>query len=264
MLSRYLMFSILPQISENQIQVFESVSFSSINPTLLCFLLAIMHSSILPLILALSAQITTTLAQTTTSTSSVTPPVPTATGAFNAWVLEGFGSSSGNIQHKFIDASNRHFFIGNSSATYCPLPATECPTLPATGCEITCYDPYCFLNVEVPGGQQMYVEETGALGFTQAHSAAIPEGAVLGGFTTRGYFGFTGLETVPNSNTAGSTLLACPVVANGTGPGLVYQVFANISGLSDADVPDGNVADCQGFVADILSTEQTPGAWEYV
>jgi hypothetical protein len=37
-------------------------------------------------------------------------------------------------------------------------------------------------QVEVPGGQQIYVNVNGALGFTQAHSAAVPTGAYIGGF----------------------------------------------------------------------------------
>jgi hypothetical protein len=38
------------------------------------------------------------------------------------------------------------------------------------------------IQVEVPGGQQIYVDVSGALGFTQAHSAEVPTGAFIGGF----------------------------------------------------------------------------------
>jgi len=37
-------------------------------------------------------------------------------------------------------------------------------------------------QVEVPGGQQVYVTAEGALGFTQAHSANVPSGAYIGDF----------------------------------------------------------------------------------
>jgi hypothetical protein len=37
-------------------------------------------------------------------------------------------------------------------------------------------------QVEVPGGQQIFVNLNGALGFTQAHSAYVPPGAYIGGF----------------------------------------------------------------------------------
>lgn len=73
-----------------------------------------------------------------------------------------------------------------------------------------------------------------------------------------GVFDFTGL---------GSTgFLACPA-KNGTTP---WQVFADVKGIRDCDVPGGNVSACLGFVAFAasggeLGTENTglPGAWQY-
>lgn len=37
-------------------------------------------------------------------------------------------------------------------------------------------------RVEVPGGQQTYVASSGAVSYTQAHSAYTPPGAIIGGF----------------------------------------------------------------------------------
>lgn len=40
-------------------------------------------------------------------------------------------------------------------------------------------------RVEVPGGEMGYVEETGALKYTGPHSAFMPPGSIVGGFTAR-------------------------------------------------------------------------------
>ncbi|CAD6580550.1 MAG: hypothetical protein ASARMPREDX12_001892 [Alectoria sarmentosa] len=120
---------------------------------------------------------------------------------------------------------------------------------------------------EVPGGQIVYVLPTGALSFTLAHAEGQPEennGTTTGfAFTpgtanTLGVFRFSGL---------GSTgFLACPA-RNGTTP---WQIFADVEGIKDRNVPSGNVSACLGFVAfaasgDELGTESDglPGAWQY-
>ncbi len=99
---------------------------------------------------------------------------------------------------------------------------------------------------------------TGRLGFTQAHSGYVPAGAALGPFTVTpgpsfGTFSFSGL---------GATgFLACPT-KNGTAP---WQIFANVKGLNDTDVPGGCVKDCLGFAA--LAPNYSagrPAAWQYV
>ena len=110
----------------------------------------------------------------------------------------------------------------------------------------------------MPGGQQVYVEPTGALGFTQAHSSSYPSGSVFEGFSVNpgpsfGSLGFSGL---------GATgFLACPADASGSPP---YKIFADVEGLTDEDTPGGSVQACIGF--DALTTDYTDGsaAWEYV
>ncbi len=75
-----------------------------------------------------------------------------------------------------------------------------------------------------------------------------------------GVFSFTGLGS-PGG------FLACPA-RNGTTP---WQVFADVAGIRDRDVPGGNASACLGFVAlaasgGELGTGNTggPAAWEYV
>ena len=105
-------------------------------------------------------------------------------------------------------------------------------------------------DVQVPGGQSVFVLPSGELGFTVPHSGEYPPGAVITGFvetpgSSFGVFGFTGL---------GSTgFVACPTVSN-TGP---YQVYAQVAGFV---APNSN--DCIGF--DALSVPASgPGAFEY-
>lgn len=93
----------------------------------------------------------------------------------------------------------------------------------------------------------MYVQTNGALGYTQAHSAATPAGSVLSPFTfvqgtSFGTLGFTGLGA--------NGFVACPT--NGTFP---YQIFANVA--------SGNFDNCIGF--DALTSNFTGGssAWQY-
>ncbi|KAI4194461.1 MAG: hypothetical protein LQ350_007760 [Teloschistes chrysophthalmus] len=88
-------------------------------------------------------------------------------------------------------------------------------------------------DAEIPGGQGNYVSSTGALGFTQARSGLIPDGAALQTFNTTvgpengplGQFTFEGLGT--------TGFLACPVTKT-KGP---YQVFADVERLKHGDVP---------------------------
>jgi hypothetical protein len=102
----------------------------------------------------------------------------------------------------------------------------------------------------------MYIRPNGALSYTQAHSASIPQGSYRTGFTftpgeSFGYFGV---------NVDGSTgLLACPAGGNETFP---YQIFANLKSLKDADVPGGEVAKCLGINALAIPVEGI-NAWQY-
>lgn len=112
------------------------------------------------------------------------------------------------------------------------------------------------MDVAVPGGQQIYVAANGALAFTQAGVDVIPAGGFAYGFTTIfSTFGFPG------------GLLACPVTAGETvsipSGFALSQVFANLPGLSDADVPGGSVKSCVVFHTFTFGVMGF-GAYEYV
>lgn len=119
----------------------------------------------------------------------------------------------------------------------------------------------------VPGGQRIYVAPTGALSFTTAHSAYIPPGSAVETFeatpglpynVTTGFGGAIGRFIF--KGLGGTWFLACPVNRNGTGP---YQVFADLDGLSDEDVPGGCVDKCWGFNALTAPYKPETAVWQY-
>lgn len=107
----------------------------------------------------------------------------------------------------------------------------------------------------VPGGQRMFVNTTGAVGYTVAHSGSIPDGALTDGFEylpgpDHGSYGFSGFDA--------QNYMACPDSADGEN----FQVFADIS---NADVPTGNRDDCVKFDARVEAKAPggDPAAWQY-
>ncbi|KAL8865251.1 MAG: hypothetical protein Q9174_006987 [Haloplaca sp. 1 TL-2023] len=178
------------------------------------------------------------------------PPAPITFGAIAA-------RSASPIHLQSINANGRAFWIGKNTTTYCPLkPESNCPPGKDTIFSVGSGGG-AGLNTVVPGGQSIYVAPNGALGFTQAHSASYPPGSVFQKFTATegtingalGQFSFEGL---------GATgFIACPV-SKGKGP---YQVYANVKGMKDSDVPSGCKNDCLGFNA--LTAPSDEVTWQY-
>jgi hypothetical protein len=108
--------------------------------------------------------------------------------------------------------------------------------------------------VLVPGGQQTYMTPEGELGYTEAHSASMPPGAMPCPFTYTkapgAYVGRLGIGEA-SGNTG---LMACPTLNYG-----VWQVFA---ALRNASVPLRNVSQCIGFEALAADVEDVD-AWQY-
>ncbi|KAL6237169.1 hypothetical protein BDW75DRAFT_92165 [Aspergillus navahoensis] len=149
-----------------------------------------------------------------------------------------------------LTASGQSFWLGGNTTTYCPLPS-NCPpgnttVLAGNGGS---------LSVVVPGGQQIYVAPTGALKFTQAHSAYIPPGSSYGPFeyvpgpegSVFGHYMYSGWGA--------SGFMACPTEDNR------WQVFG---ALQNATVPSGNVEDCLGFSAIAVPSKLVGQTWQYV
>ncbi|KNG87036.1 IgE-binding protein [Aspergillus nomiae NRRL 13137] len=130
-----------------------------------------------------------------------------------------------------MTASGQKFYLGGETTSYCPI-GEGCP--PGNQ---TVFAPGGYgMNVMVPGGQQVYVDPKGALSFTQAHSAYIPEAP----------------PWVPSTTSPARTGATTPSTAG---------VFAAVQ---NATVPKGNVAECLGFNALANTAPKEAAAWQYV
>lgn len=169
------------------------------------------------------------------------------------------GRSGSPIHLSAINANGERFWIGKKTASYCP--AEVVPHCPAgTYTEFLAGNGGASMNTEVPGGQTVYVLPTGALAFTLAHAEGQPEennGTTTGFSYTPGTDGLVGVFSFTGLGSTG--FLACPA-KNGSTP---WQIFADIEGIKNRDVPGGNVSACLGF--DALAGANTGGvaAWEY-
>ena len=76
-------------------------------------------------------------------------------------------------------------------------------------------------NVDIPGGQLLYVSKTGEVKYTAPHAPTLPAGANSTGFWIEGALTDHSFE-----NSRGNWL-ACPEQINGT---IQYQLLLNISG----------------------------------
>ncbi|KAI0434895.1 hypothetical protein F5Y09DRAFT_295151 [Xylaria sp. FL1042] len=126
-----------------------------------------------------------------------------------------------------INANGGKFYVNKPTATYCPL--DDCSgfegkdTTFVIGTDSTTMS----LDVSVPGGQQVYIAPDGTLSFTQAHSAYIPPGSIVTGFS-RNASQETGAPFYLYSDLASWYL--CPVT-EGEPTTKVYQIYA-----SDQDI----------------------------
>ncbi|KAI9782845.1 MAG: hypothetical protein M1839_004596 [Geoglossum umbratile] len=142
------------------------------------------------------------------------------------------------LQGKDIEAAGRTFWIGqNGPMTYCPTTVSNCP--PGNK---TVLVGLAGMNVEVPGGQRVYVESDGRMGFTQAHSASSPLGSFFDGF---GYCAKTHSLMFREKG-----WLACPYVAK-------YEIYAEA-------LWTGNYGDCKPLGGLYTKEYIGLGAWQYI
>jgi len=163
--------------------------------------------------------------------ASSVAPAPVDNGYFGV-----ISARSGSPIHlQTLNARSGKFYLGGPGpTTYCPaesIGASNCP--PGNTTVLTGGDNTLGLGVVVPGGQQVFVAAVGALGYTQAHSAAIPTGATQTGFSR---------EAPSGGNTFGYLHFDTGFVACPAGEGQGYQVFGQV-----ADAKFGD--ECLGFNA---------------
>jgi hypothetical protein len=184
--------------------------------------------------------------KTTTSITVVATLLYSATAQFNGYTLIAARSAS-PIHLREIAASGHRLYIGRPTASYCPEIVEEqdaCP--PGNTTTFSEGDGYLGMAVEVPGGQGIYIDPVcGAVGYTIAHSSAVPEGAIRDGWTYSPgeSFGYLSWR---------NGLLACPTSVGAD----EYEIFAQVDGVQFGD-------DCLGFDA-LASNVTGVGAWQYI
>ncbi|KAJ5670564.1 uncharacterized protein N7477_005927 [Penicillium maclennaniae] len=168
--------------------------------------------------------------------------------------------SGSEIHYLPLTASSGHFWLGGKSQTYCPS---------SVGASCGKQDDTIIyggnaLDVVVPGGQQIYVDASGALSFTVPHSGYIPAGSSTGPFKAplaswlALFLRLLRPPPLPPSATATPSS-----VARRSAQSSKWQVYA---ALQNATVPSGQVSDCLGFdaLATGLNITSDQLAWEYI
>ncbi|KAK8153093.1 IgE-binding protein [Phyllosticta citrichinensis] len=181
-------------------------------------------------------------------TAAVAATLLAAAPAALATSFYGLSARSASPIHlSSINAAESAFWIGKDTASYCPEEVVQdCPagneTIFAGG------DNTLALDVEVPGGQQVYIKPTGELTYTTAHSAYMGMGAISTGFHLNNGTSSSGLGSLSWTN----GFVACPA-GNASYP---YQIYAAVNGF--------NKTNCLGFdfLTSTVLTDKI-GAWQY-
>ncbi|KAK3296333.1 carbohydrate binding-domain-containing protein [Chaetomium fimeti] len=154
------------------------------------------------------------------------------------------------IHGKPVTAAGRHWSLDGETSSYCPDQVGDaCP--PGDETVIVSIGGRVSMSVMVPGGQQAYLDPFWNMGYTQAHSAAIPAGSISDGFGAYEGGGFV------NLNGNGWGWAACPPRASGGGgPGW------NLVARNETNAEKYN--DCHPINLKINSLPSgTFGAWQY-
>lgn len=178
--------------------------------------------------------------------TAIAAPAPLSTGTPDAPTPFGGVAirSASDIQYASVNANGTYFYLRRSTATYTPpsVPSTNTTDIPTTQFVIGNSTKTLSLNVAVPGGQQVYVDDVGALRFTTAHSGNTGEGSQTWGFEIR----------EQNLKFKGYDFSACPL---GEEEDNAYKIYV----ATGTVVP----AECLGF---LIRTSEVAGqsAYQYV
>ncbi|KAF7852779.1 hypothetical protein EAF04_010898 [Stromatinia cepivora] len=183
-----------------------------------------------------------TFIATLLASSAAASPIVSARAAGNAFGLIAIRSGS-DLQNQAINAFDGGLWIGKETSSYCPL-AAGCPAGDYT--TFVGGENYLGLNVEVPGGQQVYVATNYAVSFTSPHSADTFGGQAAGWKYTAGEGSNFG-----SLSFADYGFIACASTNVGT-----YQVF-----LTPGGEGTGNCTSIS--VATVPSSDIGASAWEY-
>ncbi|KAI3321306.1 hypothetical protein HD806DRAFT_546692 [Xylariaceae sp. AK1471] len=182
-------------------------------------------------------------------------PVSADGFSISAWATPCSGVNGAQL-----NAAKEGFYSGLSGpSTYCPLnPASSCPnvmgTLVSQNMEA--------LMVEVPGGQQIYVQTDGQVKFTIPHSAYMPPGSITDGWhhttSSSNLHVPTTQDVVYFDDGKGHHgLTLCPDIPDEMkGTGASFVLYAKTAGFSLIDCTDiGGLA--------LTKTGHSIGCWQY-
>ncbi|KAJ4303730.1 hypothetical protein N0V90_002631 [Kalmusia sp. IMI 367209] len=145
-----------------------------------------------------------------------------------------------------LNANGGKFYLGGTASGYCPPTVGEtCDKYPGNETVLAGGYGTLSLGVIVPGGQQVYVAPDATLSYTVPHSAYIPEGSVVDGWSR-----------TERDNSLGSLAFEGGLVACPTGEGKPWQVYGQVANFTAPS------AECLGFSA-ITYNSTDAGAWEY-
>ena len=184
--------------------------------------------------------VTSTAGYATVPSPATSTPAPSASASTTPSVDNGYfgvisSRSASPIHLLSLTARGGKFYLGGGPpSSYCPAETIGAENCPAGNTTVLVGGTKTLsLGVVVPGGQQVYVAPDGSLSYTGAHSAYIPAGSIIDGFSKEaptggaqfGYLSFTG------------GFVACSAGADAG-----YQVFGQTANATLG-------ADCLGFSA---------------
>jgi len=171
-----------------------------------------------------------------------------STGAFGIIAIR----SGSPVQNSVITASGNGFWIGKPTVSDCPASVgNACPPGNETAFTYNNVTGTVSLDVEVPGGQIVYVTPDGEFGYSIPHSAVLPDGAVTTGFVYSPAASENSVGTLTFGNGA-QGFLACPT-ANST------SVWSVSSTATNGSVPE----QCLGINLATVAYDDGYAAWEY-
>ena len=194
------------------------------------------------------------------ASAAVLPRQQAGTPAGKAFTLLAVRSAS-PIHFMPVQANDGQFWIGKDTTASCPS-ADGCGIYTTNTTVVDCAvangnSTTCAMNAVVYGGQTVFVQSNGTLGYGEANNNVVPHGAATQGFTlTLPYGDQTGFFNYPGHNSKGAWA-ACPTGAGcDLGTGKDCAPWAVVSTAVSAVAPN-----CLGF--DIVTYPSDVMAWEY-
>ncbi|CAI0655409.1 unnamed protein product [Colletotrichum noveboracense] len=187
----------------------------------------------------------------------------TTLAAAESYTLTAYAPATRAIHGKPINASGRRFIIGlDVPMTYCPdvVPRDSCPP----GNITTVSGLLTGMEVMVPGGQDIYVDPEGFVGFTQAHSASWPANSTL----MDGFYRTTAKSSSPCEAEPPTDLLDFCDPKNAASEGVYACPYPDIAGtwvlVAGSARSRARRGDCERLEGlELHKSEIELGAWQY-